>query len=206
MTKKNPYHKRPTASRVARLARKTDRANPKFSADYDGTLAVFKAFFHNRNQGNVYIKVHMVNTIFNTQIKDAYGLTRRLAKKVKNLDHRLKQGDENLIDEVGLYISKAKREIRFYSFATKFCHCHYPKAFPIYDSAKANSLYEFNKYHPFSKFTKTAIHQDYSLFKKVLQDFMDKFELNGLKKNEVDRFLWKLGLDARREKNAAKKV
>jgi hypothetical protein len=200
MTKKCPYHRRPTAASVARFARKTDRENPKFAADYTGTRAVFQAFFHNRNENSVYIKVHMVNTIFNTQIRDPHGLARRLSKKVKELDRRLKRGDETLIEEVGRYIAKSGQSFRFYSFATKFCHCHNPGSFPIYDSAKALSLYEFNKIHSFSEFSKTSIYKDYAVFKKVLQDFIDRFELNRLKKNEVDRFLWKLGLDAKQEK------
>jgi hypothetical protein len=189
---------------VARFARKTDRENPKFAADYTGTRAVFRAFFHNRDEKNVYIKVHMVNTIFNTQIRDPHGLAHQLASEVKGLDRRLKQGDETLIEEVGRYIAKSGKSFRFYSFATKFCHCHNPKAFPIYDSAKAESLYAFNKHHPFSEFEKTALHEDYSLFRRVLQDFNDNFQLNRMKKNEVDRFLWKLGLDARREKERIK--
>jgi hypothetical protein len=204
MANENLYHKRPTAERVARFSRKVDRQNKKFPADYEGTLAVFQAFFNNREETNVYIKVHMVNTIFNTQIKDTHGLARQLAKKVRDLDRRLKQGDVTLIDEVGRYISKNQREIRFYSFATKFCHCHYPAAFPIYDSAKAQSLYEFNKIFRFSKFSKSAIYRDYVLFKQVLQDFTDTFQLNELQANEVDRFLWKLGLDARQEKERLK--
>jgi hypothetical protein len=204
--KKNPYQRRPTAAAVARFARKTDRENPKFTADYTGVRAVFLAFFRNRDENSVYIKVQMVNTIFNTQIKDPHGLARRLTTAVKGLDRRLKQGDETLIEEVGRYIAKSGQPFRFYSFATKFCHCHNPRAFPIYDSAKADSLYAFNRHQPFSKFTKKAIHEDYSLFKRVLQDFIDHFQLNSLKKNEVDRFLWKLGLDARRERERVKKI
>jgi hypothetical protein len=107
-------------------------------------------------------------------------------------------GDISLIDEIAYYKSQRKEKVRInYSFATKFCHCHHPNLFPINDKFVRNSLFEFNKYHQFSKFTKRSL-SDYQTFKNVLHDFKTFVKGDKLDYVTIDRFLWALGRDNER--------
>src|SRR5579871_2147876 len=193
MTKRNPYAERPTKQSVLHFIERANEKNPKFEADYEAVAAFFKKFRRNDALTPIYLKTHLVNSIFNTRIRDVYNHALGIHQRVERLDERLKAGDESLVNEIATYKMKGKRGFRFYSFATKYCHCHSPKHFPIYDSYVADSLVQFKKYFRFAVFNRPALRIDYGLFKEVLDKFRVTFGLTGLSAREIDRFLWKMG-------------
>jgi hypothetical protein len=205
MQGRNPYEGRPTAADIRRFVKRTHREEPRNLTDYGTALAVFLALPGNSDRNQVHVKVHTVNTIFHTRVKDTFGLAQQLRENVRNIPHRLRSGDPQLVHDIGRYESTKGKKIFSYSFASKYCHCHQPERFPIYDQYVAHSLYQFQRQHPFSKFSKKEISKDYPRFKQVLHDFKREFHLQELGTAVIDRFLWKLGKDAIQQKKAGNK-
>ena len=81
------------------------------------------------------LKVAALNTVYNTHITDVYTISQHILSL--NIDSRLKDGDENLVNELMhvKYINNQKTVYKnHYSFSSKYCSFNIPDAFPIYDS------------------------------------------------------------------------
>ena len=108
-----------------------------------------------------------------------------------NIDSRLKEGDESLVNDIASIKINGKKK-NFYSFATKYCSHHNPTNFPIYDSYVEKVLVYFNKKYKFSNFKKSDL-KDYSKFKRVLIEFKNFYNIDGYNLKDIDKYLWQLG-------------
>ncbi|MFN8282477.1 MAG: hypothetical protein U0U67_04640 [Chitinophagales bacterium] len=164
---------------------------------YLAALKLTNSFRGNDNNfQNIIIKVNFINEAFKTAILDTQGIS-KFIYKIKNIDARLENGDIKLVKEISTCYKTNKTQKGFrdnYSFATKYCHCHNPKLFPIYDRYVAFALHEYNKQHKFSNFKKKDL-LDYSLFKNAINDFKNKFVCTDIDNSQLDRFLWTIGRD-----------
>ena len=107
---------------------------------------------------------------------------------ITDIDLRLQNGDERLVNEIANVAELGKN---FYSFATKFCSHHNEIDYAIYDSYVEKMLLYFQKRDKFSDF-KNADLRDYGRFKKALNDFRAFYALDCNLK-ELDRYLWQAG-------------
>lgn len=194
------YKVRPTAKSIKKFSKDFAKHNFYDNSNYIASINLTKAFYSNNSYQNIYIKVNYINGAFKTAIGDTSGVARSIYEKISSVDKRLKKGDISLINEISYYKSSKSKKIRNnFSFATKYCHCHQPKLFPINDRYVRNSLYKFNSYHSFSIFTKKDL-LNYQIFLKVLTDFRDFAEGSNLDFATIDRFLWALGREDVRKK------
>lgn len=194
----NEFKKIPTSDVITEYVNKFNSKKENYfeKEAYIAALILTQKFKANDNNfQNIFIKVNFINGAFNTAIMDTFGLSKFIYYDVKNIDINLECGKTNLVYAIRDCYKTKKSQKGFrenYSFATKYCHCHYPKLFPIYDKYVAFSLFEFNKINSFSKFHKKDL-LDYDNLKKVLEDFKLKFNCKDVDNTTLDRFLWSLG-------------
>ena len=79
--------------------------------------------FQNTNADVVKLKTITLNLYYSTYIRATTKLATGILQ-IQNLDARLQNGDLTLVDDVANVLSR-----RNYSFATKYCACHNPKAY-----------------------------------------------------------------------------
>ncbi|HVU83378.1 MAG TPA: hypothetical protein VHC50_00965, partial [Puia sp.] len=181
----------PSAGNIRQYVRAFNLANPLVDEQYHAAIDVAEAFPLNRRYRHVFLKANLVNGIFRTAIRDVAGVAKHLYEKVENIDTRLRRGDPALVEDIAKY-TKGGTTRRNYSFATKYCHCHQPGLFPIYDENVRISLFGFNRHHGFAHFTRAGL-RDYATFLAALENFKMAFECTTIDNGTLDRFLWALG-------------
>lgn len=158
--------------------------------------ALDKLFFElcpeNKDINDILIKTATLNDFYSTNIFSVYSVAKHIGT-IKNIDARIKEGDESLVEEIQEVIIKDKSK-KFYSFATKYCSHHNPLAFPIYDKYVANILCIFRDRDNFFKFTGKSM-RNYVVFKNTITAFMDFYDLNQYSVKDIDKYLWLLGKD-----------
>ena len=152
----------------------------------------FELFPENKDINDILIKTATLNDFYSTNIFSVYSVAKHIGT-INNIDVRIKEGDENLVEEIQNVTIKDKSK-RFYSFATKYCSHHNPLAFPIYDRYVAYILYIFSKRDNFFKFTKNSL-KNYGVFKNTITAFINFYSLNQYSVKDIDKYLWLLGKD-----------
>jgi hypothetical protein len=188
----NPYQLTPTVALVKRVAKVHEQAFPYDKLNYAAVKTAVDHFRSNRTYNNIRIKVDVINGIFNTAIRDTFGVARQIHERVERIDSRLEDGDVHLIAEIARYEQPNEVFRTNYSFATKFCHFHYPEAFPIYDKFVVQSLLGYRMSPDFSFFAKGDL-KKYPVFLEVNFVFREVYGLSRLPASVVDRFLWATG-------------
>ena len=110
-----------------------------------------------------------------------------------NIDHRLSTLDTQLVNEIA-ELGTADRNKYFYTFATRYCNYHSPKAYPIYDKLSSEILLLFfQKVKDQDLADNTLL--DYGQYKQAMEEFSKSFQVKGLDYWELDKFLWLYGND-----------
>lgn len=188
----DPYKLTPTAAMVKRVAKAHEDFFPYDKYNYAAIKAVVDQFWSNRSYSNIRIKVDIINGIFNTAIRDTFGVARQIYERVRRVDSRLAAGDVHLIAEIARYEQPNGRIRINFSFATKFCHFHHPESYPIYDRFVAQSLLCYRRAPDFDFFREGDL-KEYQSFVKVNFAFWEVYGLQRLPVGVVDRFLWATG-------------
>ena len=149
-----------------------------------------KYAFQNTNLEIVKLKTATLNLYYSTYIRATTKLATGI-HQIQNLDARLLNGDITLVDDIASVLSR-----RNYSFATKYCACHNPKAYPIYDNIVAKYLAKVMikgnlKGYQASSFTAAKnVMQNYKDYVAIYNAFMKQYKLQRLSYREVDWFIW----------------
>lgn len=155
--------------------------------------ALDKLFFElapsNTNISDILLKSATLNDFYSTNIFSIFPVAKHILSL--NIDDRLKEGDETLVDDMKNIVINNKN-MKLYSFATKYCSHHNPEAFPIYDSFVDKVLRYFRDVDGFSKFKNEDL-KNYETFKSILNDFKIFYSLQKYSFKELDRFLWQFG-------------
>lgn len=155
--------------------------------------ALDKLFFElapsNTNISDILLKSATLNDFYSTNIFSIFPVAKHILSL--NIDDRLKEGDETLVDDMKNIVINNKN-MKLYSFATKYCSHHNPDAFPIYDSFVDKVLRYFRDIDDFSKFKNKDL-KNYKTFKSILRDFQNFYSLQKYSFKELDRFLWQFG-------------
>ena len=180
---------RPSVRSIEAIIKRYKLANKYPRLAPDAAKHLIRAFPKNAVFEHVYIKVNYINGAFKTRIGDTLQIAQNI-HKISGLDRRLKQGDPSLIAEIQNYKSKSGRDFRFYSFATKYCYCHNPQKFPIFDQNVKTSL-EFYRdtFKDAPKFA-TARLRDYDEFLRVITGFIEFAKAKSLSIPVIDHYLW----------------
>lgn len=151
-----------------------------------------KTYPLNNNMDEVLIKVCSLNDFYSTNIFSPF----KVAKHIVSLkiDLRLEKNDLELVNDIAKVKVNDKKEINFYSFATKYCSHHKPTIYPIYDSFVDKLLMYFKKSDKFSAFKNPDL-KNYSRYREILIDFQNFYSLQNFNLKEIDKYLWQAGKD-----------
>ena len=111
----------------------------------NGTLSeYFNGELINEGKINVILtKVCLIDSLYKTSLKNQISVANHILS-IKDLDKKLKEGGVGLVIEISKWKDPTTKKIRnLISFASKFCHFHNKKAFPIYDSHASRALSKF---------------------------------------------------------------
>jgi hypothetical protein len=145
----------------------------------------------NKDLSDILLKVATLNEFYSTNIKSIYPVAKRILDL--DIDARLCAGDESLVDDIARVVYKDK-EVRNYSFATKYCSHHNALVFPIYDSYVDRVLRYFRDEDHFADFKTTEL-KHYPTFKQVLLEFQKFYGLQSFNLKQLDQFVWQFGKD-----------
>ena len=169
---------------------KKDENSKKYDNQEKAIVKLFQNYVsENKTIEDILIKVSIVNQFDSTNIFDIHTVANHILNL--NIDERLSSNDLSLVEDIGRVTIKDK-QIYFYSFATKYCAHHSPKIYPIYDSYVSKILIHFKNQYKFTTFKVDDL-KNYKIFNDTIETFINFFELNEYKKNEIDRYLWLLG-------------
>ena len=162
--------------------------------NYRTQEAALKLLFHqfcleNNSLELVLLKVTALNQFYSTNIYDTYSMAKHIIDM--RIDERLHRGDLALVNALAL-ITLKKKQKNFYSFASKYCSHHNPKAFPIYDSFVEKMLVRHAKADRFFEFKKAEL-KKYERFVEVIKAFQRFYGLEDFSLREIDVFLWLAG-------------
>jgi hypothetical protein len=166
----------------------------------DGTGIADKAiryalsqFPTNDDPVGVCIKAILVNTLYQTAIINISRMASYIVEK--NIDPKLQASDVSVIDDIrsGHKIRTTKgnrKEIDFYSFATKYAHFHMPSSYPIYDNLVMRLVTEANRKMKFhERFTQSQL-LDYSIYKSVIDSLARHLGIANWGYKKIDQGLW----------------
>ena len=146
---------------------------------------------NNTDVSDILIKCSTLNDFYSTNIFSIFTVAKHIHEL--NIDDRLRKGDLSLVNDIASVRINDKQKY-FYSFASKYCSHHNPKAYAIYDSYVDKCLIYFKKIDKFSDFRQEEL-KDYEVFNRVLNDFKAFYGLNKYSLKDIDRYLWQLGKD-----------
>src|SRR5574344_1497932 len=145
----------------------------------------------NTEMDDVLIKVCSLNDFYSTNIFSPFDVAKHIVQL--KIDERLKEGDLNLVNDIATITIK-KRQINFYSFASKYCSHHFEIKYPIFDSFVEKVLKYLRKEDKFYMFEDCELKQ-YKKFYNILLEFRKFYKLEKYNLKEIDKYLWQVGKD-----------
>ena len=153
-------------------------------------------FPNNKNLYEVLLKCSTLNDFYGTNIFNIFPLANHIVNL--DIDTKIKNGDPHLPNDISLghgIKSKSGKELKLFSFATKYCSHHNPNDFPIFDSFVEKLLIYFKDKDKFSDFNNLDL-RDYVLFKKIILNFRNAYHLEEFNLKQIDKYLWQQGKEA----------
>lgn len=205
------YNDKPTAEFIVQFVNKYEAENPydkwAFQSSYD---LVKKKYPDNKTFDDVFVKAVYINGAFKTRIGNidgvAKGVYEKLIKDKPGYLHKMiHNGDANIVHEIARSYTTKDGDVRNnYSFATKYCHCHNPEAFPIYDGLVDDRLWHykalFSNEATFPKFNRNEL-RNYTRFRDIFTQFKVFANSEHLENKIIDRFLWGMVKKLRKGEN-----
>lgn len=152
----------------------------------------------------VYLKADTLNRYYSTTIFSILPMAQGIIH-IPDIDQRLLNGDPTLVkdniqpnNDIATIIPGHTN----YSFATKYCACHNPAAYPIYDNIVADFFVAAirSKHLAFPAIIGLSVSQirnrmknDYAFYKAIYTAFMQQYNLTSLTYREVDWYIWTAG-------------
>ena len=139
----------------------------------------------NDSEKIVLIKVILIDGLYKTNLKDQISVAKHISE-INLLDNLLEKGDINAVEKVAKWNDK-----NLMSFASKFCHFHNKKAYPIYDSYVCVAL---------KKLLEWKDKRDYNDFEQAINNFRKEIMGGEVSLEDIDKYLWLFGLRERLRK------
>ena len=149
-----------------------------------------KMYPANTKDSEVLVKAFFLNQFYGTNIRAISKLGKGIV--LHQIDANLQQGNITVVDAIANILAPRRN----YSFASKYCACHNPKAFPINDRLVRGYLAKLIAKGHLVGFsgTKTALdkqlYANYALYKDVYDAFMKQYHLTSLSYRQVDWYIW----------------
>jgi hypothetical protein len=141
--------------------------------------------------------------LYNARIPTIFDVVRHIVKL--GIDPALNRDDDGLVREIARTEAPPKAVRFYYSFATKYCSWHNPKAYPISDSRVVEYLWHLRNHDYLHQFPQKDLWV-YPKFKKIVEEFQASNDLGDFTFKEIDKFLFLQGaiLLGRKEKGEEK--
>lgn len=139
----------------------------------------FKENKLNDSEKIVLIKVILIDGLYKTNLKDQISVAKHISK-INLLDNLLEKGDINAVEKVAKWGDR-----NLMSFASKFCHFHNKRTYPIYDSYVCVAL---------KKLTGWKDKRDYRDFEQAINNFRKEIKGEEVSLEDIDKYLWLFGL------------
>lgn len=179
----------PSVAEVEKYLRKWNSLESYVSQENALNKLFFDICVGNKDINDILIKCSTLNDFYSTNIYSIFPVAKHILEL--DIDERLKSGDLPLVNDIARVEIGGKMK-NFYSFASKYCSHHNPKAFAIYDSYVEKCLSYFRRIDKFSDFRCKEL-KDYSVFSRVLVDFKQYYGLCEFSLKQIDQYLWQLG-------------
>lgn len=179
---------RPTSGLVASYIEQFEQ-DEAYAAPDRALFKLFQAFPHNRNLEDVLLKVAALNGLYSTNIYAVYRVAEHIHEQ--DIDPRLEQRSPALVNEISL-VTIGDKKRRNYSFTSKYCSCHVPDAYPIYDGFVERLIWAYQGLDHFAEFRRAEL-KDYPRYKETVEFFRDYYGLTQFSFKELDKFLWFYG-------------
>ncbi len=150
---------------------------------------LFCLFPNNTIFEDVLLKVVALNELYRTRIRATYKVAENIVSL--GIDPLLKEGQHKVVDLIS-HIKLGDITRNNYSFATKYCAWHNPRAYPIYDGFVDQMLWAYSKQDKFDTFLRQDL-RNYERFKQVINNFQLYYNLQNYGLKDIDKFLWLAG-------------
>lgn len=180
---------KPSKYEVEKYLKKWDSIENNVLPEKSLNKLFLSTYKNNTDIDEILIKASSLNDFYSTNIFSIVTMAKHIYNL--NIDKRLKEADETLVDDIANVVINGKAK-RFYSFATKYCSHHFPNEFPIYDSYVEKVLMYFNKSDNFFNFKREDL-KDYKKFKNVLIQFKKFYNIEQYSLKDIDKYIWLVG-------------
>ena len=145
--------------------------------------------YFNDNKSNDYekivlIKVILIDGLYKTQLRDQISVAKHIFK-INDLNSRLIEGDIPIVEDIANWKNGKGKKIHILSFASKFCHFHNKKAYPLYDSYVCVAL---------KKLIDWKDNRNYEEFNEGIKKFRKEIMGKEVSLEDIDKYLWLFGL------------
>lgn len=185
--------KKPTNELVDEYIYKFNNDERYYLADL-AIINLFAKFPENKKLEDILLKISVINDLYSTNIFGTFIMARHIQSL--QIDKSLEIADPLIVNKIaighGIPKPKGDGDRNFYSFATKYCNWHKKNDYPIYDSFVHKILIAYRDKDHFSNFIDSDL-KDYQRFKQIIEEFKNKYSLNGHNLKEIDKFLWIYG-------------
>lgn len=154
-------------------------------------------FFSDNKENNkldiVLIKVLLIDSLYKTNLKDQISVAEHIYK-ISNIDENLKSRNLEIVDKIAKWNNLSKNKtMNLLSFASKFCHFHDKRAYPIYDKYVVIALKKF--------LPNWKDKRNFSNFLNAINQFKQENKIESTPFEDLDKFLWLYGLLLRLKEN-----
>jgi hypothetical protein len=176
------------------------RGEPDSVASDNALDLLITTFPRNDKLEEVFLKVAAVNQIYrggiqkesNSRVDPIYQVAKRISEL--DADVKLEQGSLELATEMAY--GKIQGVKNRYVFATKYCHWHRPDIYSISDGNATELIWRYQQQERFARgkagFPKKGdVESNYRVYKEVIDQFVNNYNLNGISYRELDKFLWR---------------
>ncbi|MGO9318902.1 MAG: hypothetical protein ACLPXT_15220 [Terracidiphilus sp.] len=167
-------------------------------------IDLFTHYPKNTDFVHVLLKVVTLNTLYSTMIRvysehpTVYDVARHIIDQ--KIDTDLDLCLPELVHKIS-NIDKGEKTFYNYSFATKYCSFHRPESYPIYDSRVNEYLWHLRNLGALRQFKRNAL-WIYPEFKKIVDEFRDRYCLQEFTYKQIDAFLFYEGGKLRKQKES----
>ena len=177
----------PNAERVRNAVKKFDEDNQVIE---EALGELFGRYPLNTNPSHVLFKVVVLNRLYSAGVLAVEALAEEIYKNGAAIDLAIANGDGLAVETISRITIKGK-DLKFFSFATKYCNWHKQEAYPVYDSRVDRYLWSLQRYKSFSGFKlRSDLRKDYATFFKIMTDFRRNYGLESFSFKDIDKFLW----------------
>ena len=184
----------PTEKIVREACKKFDREN---SVIEQAVAELFHRYPKNDQLDHVLLKVVTLNCLYSTQIPthsqivpNLVDMAQHIHRNGRLIDAGLATTTPIIVDTIANPDVPNKQTRCYFSFATKYCSCHQPESYPLWDSNVRGYLESLQKQTGFPNNFEVNGYWEYPQFYRVMSKLRERYGLSSLSFKDIDKFLW----------------